>query len=386
MDMEKLLEFTYRWHALEVSNGVEIIDCDLLNRRSDYPTPYADRNEVRKHLDALLDEAARDRDVPPFVAAKLRACSYYVRALCGERIPYEEYVEATMGVTPVLIPEADIHAQLACVQAAFEACGGTYSAENVATDDEQAVYADRETIRKRFKAFEDGLVPKVLSWLGLSLDVDYEVAFVEKDAYWLNWLGTDEHARMKLQFNLHERKRSQWRLGVEETMVFHEICGHVLQALSWQAQARSGALPPWLALTAVYSPEQFSFEGIAQTLHCFMPEAPLSVQGRYLIERSYLNQLLMSNAHVMANRGSSAMEIYRYLLEYLPNVKTEAVEKSAAEYASHPLFRTYLYVYGISAWQHRTLAQRLNAEQKRQFVLDSYQHAFLPNEILSAGR
>lgn len=386
MDTSKLVEFTYRWHALELPGGVEIIDCDLLNRRGDYPEPYRDRTEVRRALDALMDAAEAERNLPAFVGAKLRACSYYLRALEGEVIPYEEYVEATMGLRPVLIPEEGIRAQFGRVKAAFEALGGAYSADGMARDDERSVYADAETIRARFKAFEAQLVPRVLSWLGLSLDVDYEVAFVEKDAYWLNWLGTDERARMKLQFNLHQRKRAQWRSGVEETMVFHEICGHVLQALSWQARARQGALPEWIALTAVYSPEQFSFEGIAQTLHCFMPDPPLSAQGRYLIERSYLNQLVLSNAHVMANRGSSAGEVYQYMLDYLPNAKPEAVEKSVSEFVSHPLFRTYLYVYGISAWYHRSLAERMDETARKRFVLDVYGQARLPSEILAMAR
>ncbi len=383
MDQRELEEFYYRWHKLEAANGVEIIDSDLLAERDAHPGPYRDRSEVKTVLDGLIHRAGTDPAVTPFIKAKLTACDRYLRALQGERFDFRDYIEATVGVRPHPIPDGFLREKLETVKKLFRDCGYDYTADDYRAFVAATRYPDAATIKTRFQGFERRVVPAVLSWLGLDFQLDYDVDFVEKDAYWLNWLGTDERARLKLQFNMHERKRSQWQDSVEEIMVFHEICGHVVQNLAWQQSAREGRIPRSCALTSVFSPETFSMEGIAQTLFDFFPDPPLSTIGKFFAERSVLVQMALSNAHIMANDGLPAEEIRDYLLPYQPAVDLDALKRTLPENTKHPLFRTYLYVYGISAYYHRLLAARLDDAGKRRFVLECYRNILMPSEIIA---
>ena len=96
------------------------------------------------------------------------------------------------------------------------------------------------------------IVSQVMDWLGMKFDLSYEVSFVDKNEYWMNWISTDKKGRIHLQYNLN--KRHAWLKGSTEFLVFHEICGHAIQLTSWKEQIMQKNMPRSLGLTTVFSP------------------------------------------------------------------------------------------------------------------------------------
>ncbi|MBN2095560.1 MAG: hypothetical protein JW727_05920 [Candidatus Aenigmarchaeota archaeon] len=379
----RMLNFLYRWHRLEKGKGsktgLEIIDFDLITKGKDYPGKFRSRAEAQKELEGIIRGYSKLRGKNSFVLAKLTACQYYLRALQGEQIPFGEYVSSTIGVSPEMISKSDLDKQLKQTANAYRALGYDYSERGLEKFRKENCLS-RAQIKRTFQDFQDETLPKVTHWLGIKIRPEYKVKFVDMDVYWQNRIFTDEKGKIHLHYNLNERL--DWSRGSAENMAFHEICAHAIQALSWKNQVAKKKLSQVAGLTAVFDPSAFQWEGLAETLDLFCPFEPFSKYGLAHHCADHLYWLVYNNVCIMANREEDGGKIVDFVRSYLPGEPEETIVKEANERVSDPLSRAYTYVFGISLHHHRKIAQGLSPEGRKKYVLDMFQNAYTPKEIL----
>jgi len=376
---KNLLKFFYKWNRFEKQNKVNIIDFDLVQQGPSNPGIFKSRYEVEKELLQIIDEYSSISNKNEFISSKLTACKYYLSALKGKKHPFNEYVSNTMGVIPKTFPKGVLDDQLKITAETYKKNGYSYEKSSLAKFEKENQLSQKQ-IESTFKKFRNDILPKVIKWLGLQVELTYKIKFVDIDTYWMNWISTDENGDILLQYNLNSRHK--WFRGSTEYLVFHEICAHALQTLSWKKQITLGKLNPFVGLTTVFSPEQFFLEGIAESLFYFYPSNPFSDFGMVSLHTDHLYWLVMNNAHIMANSGTPTNKIILFIKKYLPTRNEEEILKNLKERVEDPLFRTYQYIYGIALYYHKQIASRLTNEQRREYVLDIYQNIYNPKKIL----
>lgn len=373
-----ILDFYYRWHRFEQHNNISIIDFDLLQRGEEFPGTFTSREEAFEVLDHILSSMSSD-NAGDFLLQKLTASRYFLRALQGEHIPFSEYVRNTMGVLPIYLPEAVLQDQLHKTEESYSNVNYEYTAESLKRFNEDQRLS-QEDIEKQFVSFRDDIVPKVISWLNLHITLDYRISFIDKDEYWMNWISTDQQGKIHLQYNLN--KRHDWTRGSTEFLVFHEICSHAIQVALWKKRIEEGNLPPEVGLTTCFTPEQFTMEGLAESLCYFYPENPFSPFGLVSLNQDHLNWFVWNNAHIMANESQPEKNIIEFVQSYLPLQSEDFIKKSIKEKTENPLGRTYQYIYGIALYYHKRIAEKLSIEERRRFVIDSFVNVNTPQAIL----
>ena len=122
--------FFLRWNALELSrdDGGLVLDFDMAPRPAGQVEPHASRRAALAALERLQDrvtisDTLIDRDL---VFTKLAGSSAYLRALLGETIGFEEYLQATMGFSPEPLDNDEILALRDTVEAGFATRGVTF--------------------------------------------------------------------------------------------------------------------------------------------------------------------------------------------------------------------------------------------------------------------
>lgn len=378
---EQLLDFFYRWNRFEKCNAVDIIDFDLLQRSKSFSGTFSDREEVAHELDAIIRayQGLPDKDRNSAVQAKLEASRYYLRALRGQRISFKEYVSNTMGIRPDYISRSVLQHQLSMVKQAYKKIGYTWDKKGIARFEEEHLLS-KEEIEQEYATFQQKALPQIIQWLGIDIDINYTITFVDSNEYWMNWIHSDEDGRIHLRCNLN--KRHKWFRGVAEFSVLHEICAHAVQISMWKEQLKRGKMHPFLGLLSVFSAEQFSLEGIAESLFYFYPENLFSDYGFASLQCDNLAWMVWNNAHIMANTDVNPAQITRFVQRYLPDLSHEVVEKNLLEKTQEPLGRTYQYVYGIALYYHLCLAKKLSNEGKKKYITESFKKIFTPDEII----
>lgn len=376
---EQLLDFFYRWNRFEKCNDVDIIDFDLLQLSKNFSGTFSCREEVTRELESIIRAYQILPDKNLAVQAKLEASLYYLRALRGQQISFREYVSKTMGIQPTYIPTDVLRRQLSEVRQAYKKIGYTWDKKGIARFEAEHLLS-REEIEQEYATFQKKALPQIIQWLGIDIDINYTITFVDSNEYWMNWIHSDEDGQIHLRCNLN--KRHKWFRGVAEFSVFHEICAHAVQISMWKEQLRRGEMHPFLGLLSVFSAEQFSLEGIAESLFYFYPENLFSDYGFASLQCDNLAWMVWNNAHIMANTEVENTEITSFVQHYLPDLSQEVVEKNLLEKTREPLGRTYQYVYGISLYYHLRLARKLSHEGKKKYITESFKKIFTPKEII----
>lgn len=376
---QKLLEFYYKWNKFEKKNNIDIIDFDLLQQGDQYSEEFCNREEVLETLLKLIEEYKKLKDKNLFIESKLEAALYYLNALMGKKSTFKEYIEKTMGLTPIFIPETVLNEQKEKTQEAYKELGYSWNEQGIEKYKRDNLL-NTDDIEKTFIKFKDNTIPKVLDWLGLNMDLQYETSFVDLDVYWMNWISTDNIGQIHLQYNIN--KRHKWVKGSTEFLVLHEICAHAIQVNCWKSNIQKNKIEPFIGLTSVFTPEQFSMEGIAGSLFYFYPTNPFSIYGLISLHSNHLHWMVWNNAHIMANEGEKTETVIDFIQTYLPELSEESIKKMIKEKTEDPLFRTYQYIYGIALYYNKLISEKLNSEEKRNYVLDIFNNVYRPEDIL----
>lgn len=376
---EHILEFFYKWDHLEEQNGVDIIDFDFIVAGSDYPDAYSSREDALSVLNRLVADYQNISNYDPYIHSKLIASQYYLRALMGETIEYSDYVSHTIGVEPEAIPADILDQQRDNTAELYHTLGYSYTPGDFEKFRQEHTLTQQE-VELTFDEAQKALVPRIMRWLGSDLTVEFRTQVVNLDEYWMNWISTDEEGKILLRFNIHPR--NTWTRGFTEHLAMHEICTHAIQATFLKQQIREKKLSRLHGLTMVFCPEQFTMEGISDSLYRFYGQPVYSQFGELSANVIYLYWMTLQNAHIMANTGISDDQILAFLESYMPGYESvETRKKTIHDFRTSPFHRSYLYVYGSSTFFHTRLAERLTAEDRRAYVLDIFSRLYTSDLI-----
>ncbi|MBI3486029.1 hypothetical protein HY025_03740 [Candidatus Daviesbacteria bacterium] len=377
---EEIIDFIYKWHRFEKENDLTIIDFDLILEEKNYPGKFKDRKEAKKVLHDLYQKYRTQPKKDGFILAKLNSFVYFLNALEGEYINFEDYVENLVGIRPEIISDGEIKKQQNLCKKLLKQQGYSLTLEGLQKFTQDTTIPSKQ-LKDRFAHLEKEFGPKILNWLNLNFKLNYTKKIIDKDVYWYCYIHTDLQGKIILEFNIN--KRHIWRAGDLEILVLHELFSHAIQGSSWKEQIKKGRLDKVKGLTSVFTPEVFCQEGIGDTLWLFYPEQIYSDIAILNVNLGTLFRYVANNAYIMVNHGEDIEKCFQYIDQFLPGYRSkESIVKNLAEIKSHPLYRAYIYVYGIAEYYFRKIAEKLNDEQKRDFVLDIYQNFYTPKQIL----
>lgn len=372
----KLLQVYFDWGRIEEN---EIIDFNLIGQKNKFPQVYKSRQELYQAFREVKQDFIAKTTEDRYLLSKINGSLAYLDALDNNPPPFSQYIEQTMGVTPILFSDKYIDNLLTETKNAYQKLGVKYTRKDLKKFAREQRLT-KEEIVKSFNSFRDKWLPKFLDWLGIEVLLDYDMEFVEQDVYWMNWIKTQGNGKILLQFNVH--KGQPWTRGWTEYLMLHELCGHMVQMLCWKKEIIQDRMNPVVGLTTTFTPDQFIMEGIGEALLYFLPFNPLSEHGRITFAADHLYWAVMNNLHIMANQEKSEEEIYKFTSHYLPKSTRKDIKKDIKEKTLDPLARTYQYSYGIGRYYFKQLSEKLSASEKKKFIQQMYTEAIAPRDII----
>lgn len=328
--------------------------------------------EVREDL-ANTPRPSDDRlgEQYDFLRAKLLAIeTVREKKMIGDDLPFDDYLELTQGITPEVISEEMLEAQLDLVK-------NLYKSKSVANYDRDSILqykteqqVPEEEIAGRLKEQGDRYLKTLSRFLGEDIAPNYRVETDIVNEYWVNW-AKGVRDDFTLTVNLHQRHAGKWTRGKIEEMSLHEIVTHFGQMFGWQKSIDQGKMVAALGITSITDPEQVTSEGIAQAMYYFVPEIinEISEEGILEIEQNGLRQMVYNNVHILLNTPGYPHEaVYDYVKHFLPAEGDEDIKKHIEDRTEDNTKLSYLLVYGYGYYLHREYSLCLNSDGKRELL------------------
>lgn len=274
---------------------------------------------------------------------RLTSHETYLRKKNGEQFSFKEYIQNTIHITPASFSDEYLNLrknQMAEMLRELD-CNVTKNWYEELDKLEEAIPTDliAEEMRSQQQRAMDyikRIVPDIPAF-------ELKIELVEDKEYWNYWVD-GEHDSFRLRLNRH--RNLTYTKSSAMQFVFHELVGHCAQMANWHSLIQNGKLLNYFGLTTVHSPEQFVFEGSAQTLPLFFPD--LLNQNPILKARVYLDHLrhtVFGNAQILINQGTTLKDCVDYVQSYLPFWETRETVDNLRSRSQNPLFTTYLYSY-----------------------------------------
>lgn len=394
--------FYRAWHISEGSER-SVIDFNLTSRPLPTfeiaqgliispPTPKEKKQRVQT-LESLLGRTeslaipAKESANHQYLVAKLRASLAYARRLAGEKMDPFGHIQETMGVNPQEIPEEILLAQREKVVALSEASGCPRYDKASLENFYRGRLISPEAMVGKIKGHGTQALSFVGRFIGQEIKVDYDAEISDEDAYWFNWVDGTAN-RFRLRVNKHKRHWEKFTDGKGQAMGLHEIATHLGMMQQRAKLIREGELPEVFGLTTVHEPEQVLLEGLAQTLHYFVPELDRSLtpEGRLAVELHGLRQMAYNNVQlqVISPDFTGSREQIRGIVTYIQRVypaeSRENILKEIRDRRSDPKLQAYRYAYGIGFLIHQRIAQGLSVTAKREFLRKVFSRPFTPTQ------
>jgi hypothetical protein len=191
--------------------------------------------------------------------------------------------------------------------------------------------------------------------IGRRLDVNYFIEFVNVDAYWKYWVDGNS-ARFRLRIN---SQRGTFGRSELVQFVYHELLAHCCQMAAFHKSIQEKQIALFHGCTTVHGPEQFLFEGLAQSLPLFLRNEdaldPLLIAR---IRLAHFRSLVNHNVHIMINSGSTIEQCVKYVEDWVPFGNRGLIAHGLHSISNNCLFRCYQFVYPLSMDFFVSLAER----------------------------
>lgn len=344
---DEVTRFYRRWHALERALGPEgglVLDFDMASDVGPCP-PFANRNEALRALEDF--RVPQDLRNPAFVEAKLEGAAAYLRALDGERADFDVYVRQTMGITPEVVPRAELDALREELEVGFADRRIPFSPDGRVAFGAWFGSVSGDQLGTPLRAHAERYVARVLALLGGLPTPEYRIEVVREDAYWSNWIDGSAASGVLLRVNTHER--IEYNRFSAEALAAHEIAGHAVHVAALRRAVAGGSADPCVLNLAVHSCEAFHMEGLAQVAQAVLSNAEEGGADHALLERhrDYAGARI-NNAQIAIERGADLDEEVAATLRDCPLLKPLAVQSSLRDRRMSPLLRSYIHVYAPS--------------------------------------
>jgi len=395
----RISRFYRRWHDLEAGLGHHkglVIDFDMAPRTIELPTTaYSSRSQAILECRALVETAAQwlpdgplhgDPDGPSnpaYTHAKLSGSLAYLWALTGERLPFADYLAATMGIRPRHISRDHLSAlagQVAqkCAERgiAWAPSGRAAFRQELGRDDLDGFEAELRAAAVDQLARLDLLLP------GLAPS-DYAIQVVCVDAYWCNWIDGTVEDGVTLQVNTHARNDYQKASHID--LAAHEIAGHAAHVAALRRSQEQGRIDGSTLNLTVHACDAFQMEGLAQVaLHALAevgPEAgPLHPDLQLTEALRGLTGARMGNAQLEVEAGRAMSDVWADLQRDLPLSGSLSTRASLRDRSRSPLHRAYIHVYAPARRMFMRLLDQPVAE-RAPIVRALYEEMWTPGQI-----
>jgi hypothetical protein len=318
-----------------------------------------DAAALRARLPAEVEEPDRRR----WLLVQLAALETQARAFADDELPYLEHVTACFDFRPTVTPEAVFDEAAAELDTLLPGAG-PLAARIAAWDDRFTIPVDR------IRRVVDGLLPdfrrRAAALFGLPDGEGLAVSLVH-DQPWSGYNWYDGGLRSRVELNTDLPIRAAGMLAV----LPHEAYpGHHLANAWHEAQLVDGLGRLEASVLCINTPECFLSEGLADLGKRFavppdeeagilaevyrlggLPDLGDAAQVRATAER----QVAISRALAAVNgvAGNAALMLHAddapraEVLAYLERRLLSTPERAAKllEFISHPLWRTYVFVY-----------------------------------------
>lgn len=311
-----------------------------------------------------------------YITAKLDACAAYSEACAGKKIPYRDYVRRTLGIMPAYIAKAEIDSAVNELRDAMVV--GGYGSDMSKVPMGQKI-SDEAQIERLYRSREEEVLPYIKRQLNLSVDVDYKIKFAVVDAYWANWISTNLSGQVELAVNTADS--NTWSAEQIHHLVNHEIGAHALQASSIRESIRLGNIHPINGLFLLFAPEQFTLEGVAQTLPLFFKDFPGKAETKITLYSKGVRAMAFCNALLAVADGMELREAAEQMHSVVRWKSVKSIEEDLSETIADPIMRTYRYSYGSSFLQFSSIAEKLSPAGSRRFLKNLYARIYMPQGV-----
>ena len=379
--------FYKRWHAFEAelaSGNGSVLDFDFCPPApAKVEHPFANRFEALASLERIRADV--ESALPSgfsnisFLREKLNGAEYYLRALSGERAPFNEYVLATMGIAPELISEEEVDALCEEFRAELLGRGVQWGREHEERYEAVTVFANPLQFGESLQQLAKKWVARVRQELGTTIEPRYRIETVCVDAGWHNWINGTFGESILLRVNVHPRVR--FRAGEDDCLAAHEIAGHALHVLCLSEQCQQHRLESALMNITVHSCEAFQMEGLAQAVMELVAEPTEISPDVRLSQCAYLfHSAIKNNAQCRVEAGQSVESVIADCLRAAPFLRPIDVSSDLRDRSRDPLFRSYSYVY-YPAFKMFLRAKGLSKENRTAFLRDVYTQFLTPDQV-----
>jgi hypothetical protein len=373
-DVDQLYVSVFRgWHHLEheLGSGIEPIDMDLADP-SFAAARFRDRTSAATALQALLIRIPDDQQV---LRQHVWAALSVLSLLSGALAPGTEYIERTVHLPCTAIGTKSIAQSRLAVEAALTALGREPDLAHLPAEPNLP-----QALREAFSKTES-VIQVLRKELNLEREsLNYNVSQVTSSGYWKSWVSGSVSDGLSIRFNVTPRR--PYFVGDALSLSLHEIAGHALQMMQRRALIASKRLAEAYGITGVFGPEQFHFEGLAETmpdslarLGILEPRPDLSLARHY----EQLRVFIYHNAHCMLLSGKGFDDATVYVLDNLPAEPSAVAAQELQDRVSDPFLSAYLFVYGLSDYEFST---RIAAASCQQVARELYSWYTVPSTWL----
>ena len=395
----RISRFYRRWHDLESQLGHHkglVIDFDMAPRDGDAPQrPFGSRSEAIAECQSLVDAVAQwlpsgplhgdphgPRN-PAYTHAKLAGSLAYLWALTGERLPFADYLEATMGIQPRRVSDEDLRRLSAKVAQrcadrgiAWAPSGRLAFRDALGRDNLDGFEAELRSAARDQIARLDVLLP------GLPTP-EYAIEVVCLDAYWCNWIDGTVEDGVTLKVNTHARNDYQRASHID--LAAHEIAGHAAHVAALRRSHENGCLDGSTLNLTVHACDAFQMEGLAQVaLHVLAdigPKAgPLHPDLQLTEALRGLSGARMGNAQIDVEAGVPMVEVWNALQQDMPLSGSLSTRASLRDRSRSPLHRAYIHVYAPARRMFMRLLE-VPADERAPIVQALYEEMWTPGQI-----
>lgn len=359
------------WDAYERRRGTSpVIDYDCYPLDVDIE-PATSRLQVLQQFQALWKKL--DDQEHPEIRRRLLGDIAYLRAILGERLPLNEYVEKTQGCSAAGWSEDYLMYRRDQARERLSEIGVGWHKD---TSDEMSqvetplkVEDVPDIVRSMVAEFE----PRVRAIADTSAPFEISIENVNVDAYWSYWLdGAGEKARMRLNL-----KNAVFTEVSARAFTLHEIFGHALQCASFSAHALAADVP-WVRLCSVHAPQQVLLEGLAQALPLFV--IPEDQRAMARLSFVHYTQLVRAELHRMINAGTSVDDCVARARSLLPFWTDENIGNILSDRGVNPQLRSYLWAYPAGLDWFAALAES-GSSVADEVLQASYRSPLAPDDL-----
>jgi hypothetical protein len=382
---ERIIAIYRGWEAFERAHGgPQIIDFDLTNIKDE--TSFSSRREILLAFEELHGQLNNNSHEGEYLRDKLLGSIFYLRALLGQEMPFDEYVRHTLGITIKRFADEEINTTRNKVNELLSIFDLRLEEECREEFEDRLIIHDPEEIKR-------GIVENQEFWLARLREkgipnpkrLDLRVEFASVDAYWNNWINGSLTDGITLRINIHPRKK--YDLGRPLALCLHEICGHAVQMTLWKEGIAQGTINPACGLTTVHSPEAFIAEGLGQTVaEVLGDEEDFPVELNLSRWLHFYTLMILHNAHLMIYEGAPVKEIFHYAQSNLPFTPPLTVEAEIRDRSSDPLYRTYQLSYATGEHAIKGLIHTFTPRQKQRLFVEMYTRPMTPKQLHELGR